>query len=59
LGGYPEAVTNPQIRQNAEQFIKNDIIKAPRKISAYGMMIGVHGRGTARLFDPLPLIEAV
>ncbi len=25
-GGYPEAVTNPQIRQNAEQFIKNDII---------------------------------
>jgi hypothetical protein len=32
---------------------------APRKISAYGMMIGVHGRGTARLFDPRPLIEAV
>ena len=25
-GGYPEAVTNTQIRQNAEQFIKNDII---------------------------------
>lgn len=25
-GGYPEAVTNVQIRQNAEQFIKNDII---------------------------------
>jgi uncharacterized protein len=25
-GGYPEAVTNPQIRENAEQFIKNDII---------------------------------
>jgi uncharacterized protein len=25
-GGYPEAVTNPQIRDNAEQFIKNDII---------------------------------
>lgn len=25
-GGYPEAVTNIQIRQNAEQFIKNDII---------------------------------
>jgi hypothetical protein len=33
--------------------------RAPRKISAYGMMIGVHGRGTARLFDPRPLIEAV
>jgi hypothetical protein len=32
---------------------------APRKISAYGMMIGVHGRGTARLFDPRRLIEAV
>ena len=32
---------------------------APRKISAYGMMIGVHGRGTARLFDPRPQIEAV
>jgi hypothetical protein len=29
-----------------------------RKISAYGIMIGVHGRGTARLFDR-PLIEAV
>jgi hypothetical protein len=25
-GGYPEAVTNIQIRENAEQFIKNDII---------------------------------
>ncbi len=25
-GGYPEAVLNPEIRQNAEQFIKNDII---------------------------------
>jgi predicted AAA+ superfamily ATPase len=25
-GGYPEAVTNPIIRSNAEQFIKNDII---------------------------------
>jgi uncharacterized protein len=25
-GGYPEAVTNPLIRDNAEQFIKNDII---------------------------------
>jgi hypothetical protein len=23
------------------------------------MMIGVHGRGRARLFDPWPLIEAV
>jgi hypothetical protein len=34
-------------------------IRAPRKISAYGMMIGIHGRGTARLFDPRPLIEAV
>jgi hypothetical protein len=33
--------------------------RAPRKISAYGMMIGIHGRGTARLFDPRPLIEAV
>ncbi|WP_374634486.1 ATP-binding protein [Ferrovibrio sp.] len=25
-GGYPEAVTNPQIQQNADQFIRNDII---------------------------------
>jgi predicted AAA+ superfamily ATPase len=25
-GGYPEAVLNPEIRQNADQFIKNDII---------------------------------
>jgi uncharacterized protein len=25
-GGYPEAVLNPQIRQNAEQFIRSDII---------------------------------
>jgi uncharacterized protein len=25
-GGYPEAVLNPEIRQNAEQFIRNDII---------------------------------
>lgn len=25
-GGYPEAVINPAIRQNAEQYIKNDII---------------------------------
>ncbi len=33
--------------------------RAPRKIPAYGILIGVHGRGTARLFDPRPLIEAV
>lgn len=26
FGGYPEAVTNEQIRNNPEQFIKNDII---------------------------------
>jgi predicted AAA+ superfamily ATPase len=26
FGGYPEAVVNDQIRQNPEQFIKNDII---------------------------------
>ena len=26
FGGYPEAVLNPAIRNNAEQFIKNDII---------------------------------
>jgi predicted AAA+ superfamily ATPase len=26
FGGYPEAVLNEQIRKNAEQFIKNDII---------------------------------
>lgn len=26
FGGYPEAVLNPQIRENADQFIKNDII---------------------------------
>jgi uncharacterized protein len=25
-GGYPEAVLNPEIRQNAEQFIRSDII---------------------------------
>jgi predicted AAA+ superfamily ATPase len=25
-GGYPEAVVNPEIRKNPEQFIKNDII---------------------------------
>lgn len=25
-GGYPEAVLNPEIRENAEQFIRNDII---------------------------------
>jgi len=26
FGGYPEAVLNPQIRENSEQFIRNDII---------------------------------
>lgn len=26
FGGYPEAVLNKQVRENAEQFIKNDII---------------------------------
>ncbi len=26
FGGYPEAVLNPQIRDNSEQFIRNDII---------------------------------
>lgn len=26
FGGYPEAVLNPEIRKNAEQFIRNDII---------------------------------
>lgn len=26
FGGYPEAVLNPQVRENADQFIKNDII---------------------------------
>lgn len=26
FGGYPEAVLNPQIRENADQFIRNDII---------------------------------
>ena len=25
-GGYPEAVLNPQVRENSEQFIRNDII---------------------------------
>ncbi|MBO6725789.1 MAG: ATP-binding protein [Rhizobiaceae bacterium] len=27
FGGYPEAVVNPQIRDNAEQFIRSDIIE--------------------------------
>jgi len=26
FGGYPEAVLNPQVRDNSEQFIRNDII---------------------------------
>src|ERR1700730_1217968 len=49
-GGYMK-------QQHSYKEISNP--RAPRKISAYGMMIGVHGRGTARLFDPRPLIEAV
>jgi hypothetical protein len=34
------------------------VIWAPRKISAYDVMTGVQGRGTARLFNPRPFIEA-
>ena len=53
-----EDVSTKDFRKYQHYFAQKDY-RAPRKISAYGMMIGVHGRGRARLFDPLPLIEAV